>query len=110
MTPDSTFDLLAVGVTLTMTLRSDGTTTGTLLVPDVTEDLASTWDATPSVVHFRQPEPQFFNQMPFVIGPGELRGEQVVQPGTIRVTLTKRAGAPGAAAAHTTRGCRLTTA
>lgn len=88
-TADTTFDQLAEGVSLTITLHADGSTTGTLFVPNVAVDLAGTWDTAAAVVRFQQTAPNFLNQMPFEIGADVLRGELAVPLGTIRVTLAK---------------------
>jgi len=89
-TRDSTIDELADGVTLALTLRADGTTAGTLVVPS--EDslhLVGTWDTVGATLHLDQTATTFLDLMPFQIGPSRLDGVLAQGFGTIRVTLTK---------------------
>jgi hypothetical protein len=90
-TDDTTFDLLTEGIGLALTLRAGGTTTGSFRVPDMPLNLEGTWDTSAARLHLHAPAaPLFLNQMAFVIGPQDLRGEVTIQTFTFRLTLTKQ--------------------
>jgi hypothetical protein len=92
-TDDTTFDLLTEGFGLTLDLQAGGTTTGTFFSPDMPRNLEGTWDTSAALLHLHELAPSLLNQMAFVIGPHDLRGEATIQTFTYRLTLTKQ-GAP----------------
>lgn len=91
-----TFDLLAVGAEVTVTLAADGTTTGRLFVPggaednsDLDADLTGTWTLDGSTVTFSQTADTFIRDAPFTASRNRLTGEGVFQGLTIRLVLDK---------------------
>jgi len=87
-----TEDQLALGVTLTITLVADGTTTGNLLVPAASStpvDLTGTWSRAGTVVTFQHPTRTFIDVLPFDLHGPTLTAEGNVGPGSIRVTLSR---------------------
>jgi hypothetical protein len=91
-----TTDLLALGATVAVTLKADGTTTGQLFVPggaqgggDLTADLAGTWTLTGTTVTFSQTSDMFIQNVDFTAGPGNLIGEGSFSGATVRLVLEK---------------------
>jgi hypothetical protein len=87
-----TVDELAEGVTLTITLAADGTTSGSLFVPVAGPnpvDLTGTWSRHGSVVTFQHATQTFIDVLPFEFSGDRLTAEGVVGPGTIRVILSR---------------------
>lgn len=90
-----TTDQVAAGVTLTLTLRRDGTTTGRLFVPihdrepNLEVDMTGTWTVTGDTVRFDQAADTFVRQTPFLVTPGRLEGEATISDTAIRVSLTR---------------------
>jgi len=91
-----TFDLLAVGAEVTVTLAADGTTTGRLFVPggaedgsDLDADLAGTWALDGSTVTFNQTADTFIRDAQFTASRNRLTGEGVFQGLTIRLVLDR---------------------
>ena len=91
-----TTDLLALGATVTVTLVSDGTTTGRLFVPngaedggDLDADLAGTWALVGNTVTFSQTADTFIRDVAFTAGPNRLTGEDTFSGVTIRLVLSK---------------------
>ncbi len=87
-----TVDQLAEGVTLTITLAADGTTSGTLTVPaagSVPLDLTGTWTRDSGVVTFHHATQSFLDVLPFQLIGDQLEAEGIVGPGVIRVTLSR---------------------
>lgn len=87
-----TVDRLAEGVTLTITLNPDGTTTGSLQVPIAGTDpvdLSGTWSFNGNVVTFVQPAVTFLTFLEFEVTANRLHGEGTVGPTTFRLTLTR---------------------
>jgi hypothetical protein len=89
VTPDSAFDELAEGVTLTLTLHSDGTTTGSLTAPAGLTDLAGQWDTDSDTLHLHLATPIVFTLIPFVIAPNRLVGDLALQFATFHLILAK---------------------
>jgi hypothetical protein len=90
-----TVDVLAAGVTLDLTLRSDGTTTGRFFVPaalnedgegDLDADLSGTWTLNGNTVTFQQSADTFVRDASFTFRNDRLEFDD----GEIRVVLTKR--------------------
>jgi ABC-type Fe3+-hydroxamate transport system substrate-binding protein len=91
-----TTDLLALGATVAVTLKPDGTTTGQLFVPggaqgggDLTADLAGTWTLTGTTVTFSQTSDTFIQNVDFTAGPGNLIGEGSFSGAAVRLVLEK---------------------
>jgi len=87
-----TVDQLAEGVTLTITLAANGTTTGTLTVPASGSpplDLRGTWTRDGGVVTFHHATQTFLDVLPFQLIGDQLKAEGNVGPGVIRVTLSR---------------------
>jgi hypothetical protein len=91
-------DLLALGMTLTLTLAADGTTTGRLLMPggadngvDLDEDLTGTWTLSGQAVTFNQGANTFIRDALFTVGPTTPTTEGTFGDTTLRVVLTKTA-------------------
>ena len=91
-----TTDLLDDGASLTLTLASNGATTGHLFVPgagegggDLDADLTGTWTLTGSTVAFAQIADTFVRDMPFTAAENRLQGEATFAGTLVRVTLTK---------------------
>jgi len=90
-----TVDQFNEGVTLTITLSADSTTTGQLFVPAASDEplsLAGTWSQHRDTVSFHGPVDTFLQRLPFHLASGALEGDGIVGPGRIRVTLTRRGG------------------
>jgi hypothetical protein len=91
-----TTDQLAGGASFTITLATNGTTSGRLFVPggdegggDLDADLAGTWTLTGTTVEFAQTADTFVRDMPFTASRNRLQGEATFSGTVVRVTLTK---------------------
>ena len=91
-----TTDLLATGASVTITLASDGTTSGRMVVPgvgagggDLDADLAGTWALTGVTVTFDQAADTFMRDVPFTAEPSRLRGEGTFGEEVVVLVLTK---------------------
>jgi hypothetical protein len=89
-------DLLALGMTLTLTLSPDGTTTGRLFLPgggdngvDLDEDLAGTWTLSGRSVNFDQSADTFVREAVFAVEEHILTTEGTFGDTSIRLVLTK---------------------
>lgn len=89
VTPDTVFDELAEGVSLTITLHPDGTTTGLQIVAEVVTDLSGEWDTTAGALRLHLASPSFLNRVAFAIAPNQLQGELLLESGAFHLTLTK---------------------
>jgi hypothetical protein len=92
----TTTDILAAGGSFTITLTSQGTTTGHLFIPasvtgegDFNSDLTGTWTQSGSVVEFSHTADTFVRDMPFTIQGASLVGDRTFGDLRIRVTLTR---------------------
>ena len=92
----TTTDHLAAGGSLTLTLGSDGATTGRLFVPggaegggDLDADMQGTWTLSGTAVDFAQTADTFVRDMTFSAEPSRLRGAAAFSGTTIRVVLQK---------------------
>ncbi len=88
-TAGGTIDRIAEGLSLTITLKSDGTTEGSVTAEGATVPVAGTWDTTQNVVHFHQETANFLRQIPFRVRPNQLLGDTTLGVTRFRVTLTK---------------------
>jgi hypothetical protein len=95
-TPAGTLNLLTTGASITVTLATDGTTTGRLFVPhgnddgsDLDEDLAGTWSLSGSTVTFNQTAGTFLTNVQFSASENQLASEGQFNGSTIQVVLTK---------------------
>ncbi len=84
-----TRDQLATGVTLTIVLAPDGTTTGSLFVPGAPVDMSGTWSHAGATVRIAQPIETFVRHIPLQATPSQLIGDAPFSGTTIRVTLSK---------------------
>ncbi len=87
----TTIDQLAQGVTLTITLAADGTTTGRLLVPESGTgpvDLAGSWTSYGDVVMFHHPLQTFLDVLSFRVVGNQLQADGTVDGKVFRVTLS----------------------
>jgi hypothetical protein len=89
-------DLLALGMTLTLTLAPDGTTTGRLFLAgggdngaDIDEDLTGTWTLSGHSVTFNQSANTFIRDAVFTAGPNTLTTAGTFGDTTLRLVLTK---------------------
>ncbi len=89
-------DLLALGMTLTLTLTSDGTTTGRLFMPgggdngvDLDEDLTGNWTLSGRSVTFDQSADTFVRDAIFRVGANTLTTEGTFGDTSLRLVLTK---------------------
>jgi hypothetical protein len=89
VTPETTFDLLAEGVSLTITLDPDGTTTGSLVASGLVTDLTGEWDTTAATLRLHLATPEILTRTVFVIGPNRLQGESILADFVFHLTLTK---------------------
>lgn len=88
-TPDTVFDLLEEGDSITITLHVDGTTSGSLVGPDVPISLAGQWDTADAALHLHFQNPIVFNRISFAITPNQLVGDLPLPPNRLTLTLTK---------------------
>ena len=91
-------DLLALGMTLSLTLAPDGTTTGRLFMPDgadngvdLDEDLSGTWTLSGRSVTFDQAANTFIRDAVFTVEANTLTTEGTFGDTSIRLVLTKAA-------------------
>lgn len=89
-------DRLAAGASLSITLNSDWSTTGQLLVPDGNADgsdfiasMAGTWTLGGTTVTFHQAADTFVREMEFEISGNTLVGDEIFGDTRVVVTLTK---------------------
>ena len=94
--PVGTFDLLALGSSVSVTLAPNGTTTGRLVVPgggeggqDLDEDLTGTWTLSGDMVTFSQSESTLLQGVTFTAGRNRLTADGSFEGRTIHVVLTK---------------------
>lgn len=85
-----------MGSTVTITLASDGTTSGRLFVPggaedgsDLDVDLVGTWALMGSTVTFNQTTDTFIRDAEFTAGRNRLSGEGTFSGTTIRLVLNR---------------------
>lgn len=95
-------DRLALGATITLALRPDGTTTGHLHMPlrdDEREpgdgaaldaDLAGTWKATDGVVRLTHSADTFLRDTPLAVRGDRLEGERQFGDVTVRIVLVRQ--------------------
>lgn len=91
-----TLDLLALGAEVTVTLATDGTTTGRLFVPgillggnDIDEDVAGTWALSGSTVTFTPTAGTLIGTLEFTVSGNRLASEGLYQGYTLRIVLTR---------------------
>jgi len=90
-------DALAAGVTVTLTLAPNGTTSGRLFVPgaddggDIDEDLTGTWSLSGRSVTFNQSANTFIRDAVFTVGANRLTTEGTFGDTSLRLVLTKAA-------------------
>ena len=89
-------DLLALGAQVDVTLSTDGTTTGNLLVPgggengeDFEADLTGTWSLTDNIVTFDHEGDTFIRDVEFTATRDQLTGEDTFGDETVRLVLAK---------------------
>jgi hypothetical protein len=92
----STTDWVAAGATLTISLDTNGTTTGHLFVPggaagggDFDADLAGTWTLTDGIVEFNQTADSFVRDMAFSARENRLAGDETFSGTRVIAVLTK---------------------
>lgn len=94
----STIDVLARGGSITISLASDGTTSGTFVVPaSFSEDdepqpvdLSGMWSVTRDTVTFEHEPDTFLRDTEFEVVGDRLVGEESFGSDTIRAVLTRR--------------------
>lgn len=95
-----TTDWVAAGSTLTISLATNGTTTGNLFIPgagagggDFNADMAGTWSLSGDVITFLQTADTFVRDMDFSAGQDRLSGDQTFSFNTVatrvRIVLAK---------------------
>jgi hypothetical protein len=87
-------DLLALGMTLTLTLAPDGTSTGRLFLAGGGDngadiDLTGTWTLSGRSVTFNQSANTFIRDAVFTAGPNTLTTAGTFGDTTLRLVLTK---------------------
>ena len=92
-----TIDVLVAGGSLTMTLQSDGSTSGRLFVPgggdngqDLDENLAGTWTQTGVTVHFSQSADTFVRDASWTLVDRTLRTTYPSGSTTVTAVLTRQ--------------------
>lgn len=93
-TGGTTTDHLAAGGSFTITLATNGTTTGRLFLPNLgggnfDADMSGTWTLTGSTVSFDQTADTFVRDMTFTAEENRLRGEDTFAGTILRVVLSK---------------------
>lgn len=87
-----TIDELGQGVTLSLTLSADSSTTGTLFVPvagNGPATLIGRWSRSGTSVTFSQTPESFLDHLTFAFAGDELYATGTVGPGDFSVTLTR---------------------
>lgn len=89
-------DILAMGGHITLTLGSDGNTTGSIFVPafagdaELSASLDGTWSLSGRTVEFSQDADTFLRDMSFrYTDAGELVGDELFAGGLVEVVLTR---------------------
>ena len=89
-----TTDWKSAGATWTMTLTTNGITTGHLFIPgageggsDVNADMAGTWTLSGDTVEFSQAADSFVRDMPFFARENRLTGDHTFGPTRVRLLL-----------------------
>jgi hypothetical protein len=90
MTPDTMFDLLAEGVSLSITLSRDGTTTGTQNAFGTVMDLTGQWDTSAATLHLHLATQGVLTRTAFAIRPNRLQGDPLIGDFAYHLTLTKQ--------------------
>lgn len=90
-------DQLARGASLTISLATDGTTTGRLIVPggnedggDLNADMAGTWTLDDDTVNFDQNADTFVRDLPFKVRENRLEGDRAFNDTRVQMTLAKQ--------------------
>jgi hypothetical protein len=89
------FNHIANGSTITLTLQSGGSTTGTahleaaLGEPDVDWNLSGTWTRNGSTVELDHSADTFLRDMPLTFSGNTLTGDETFGGGRVQVTLTR---------------------
>jgi len=91
-----TQDWVAAGATITISLGTNGTTTGHLFLPgagdggaDVNADMAGTWTLTDGIVEFGQTADTFVRDMTFSARKDRLAADRTFTGARVIVVLTK---------------------
>jgi hypothetical protein len=86
----TTTDFLNQGVSLSIKLNDDGTTTGRFFVPnEVDASMAGRWTVRGDTVRFEQSADTFVRDVPFLVRDGRLQGDATFDKTRVRVTLSK---------------------
>ena len=88
-TPDTTFDLLADGGSLTLAINEDGTTTGAQIFGGTSTDLAGQWDTAAGSLHLHLATPGLLILTPFAVRPNRLQADTVINSFAFHITLLK---------------------
>jgi len=88
-------DIMAAGGShITLTLMSNGTVGGSMLIKDgngpgndFAADMAGTWQLTGSTITIDQTADTFVRDMPFTAGKGRISGQLTTADGTVRVAM-----------------------
>jgi len=93
-------DRTARGAEIRLTLGRDGTTAGSLVIPDVegesgdletfTADLTGTWQLDGSIVHLDHKADTFLRDMPLTVKGDRLEGDRTFGDVRVRVALVRR--------------------
>jgi hypothetical protein len=94
---DHSTDMLAAGLTISLTLSPGGVVTGTMFIPaqfnisgtDETHDMAGTYTLAGSVVRLRQTASTFISDLPFTVAGTVLRGTRVDAYETLSIRLSR---------------------
>lgn len=89
VTADTVFNLLDEGVSVTITLKPDGSTAGTQIGDGVATDLTGTWDTSGSRLHLHLQQPSGLARIEFMIAPDTLEGDLPFDTARLHLTLTK---------------------
>ena len=90
-----TIDWVRAGATVSLTVDTNGTTTGTMFFPasaandSATLDLAGTWQLSGNMVDFDQTADTFLRDMTFTATENRLTGDQTFGGTRVRATLSR---------------------
>ena len=92
----TTVNWVAIGATMTLSLKTNDSVTGHIFVPggapgggDLDADMAGTWVLTGDIITFNQAADTFVRNVAFIASKNRLSGDQQFSSNRIRITLTK---------------------
>jgi len=88
-TAGGTIDRFAQGARVSLTLRPDLTTTGSVTAEGVEVPFTGTWDTTQSVLRLHPVNPIFLDRLPFQVHANELLGDALIGVTNFHVVLRR---------------------